>query len=331
MSTPNACGSAALLVDYYDDLFTGDAMRASTLKGLILHTADDLGRAGPDYQYGWGLMNTRAAAELLKDYAEGNPIRLTEDLLSSSDLSDIYTGYADGSAPVRVTLCWTDPPGTATLEHDLRAGALVNDLDLKITGPDGTHYPYTLSYADPEADAAIHVKNRVDNTEQVYIDTPAAGSYTISVDYEGSLQSGLQHYSLLIDGLVSDLDSDGLPDNWESSYFLSTTGGLATADADGDGLDNLSEYIAGSDPTNPASVFGIASAYSPPSTGSPPFVIAWDGVPGRVYRVYWSYNLIYLPFTQLPGEIHWPVNSYTDLVERAGNQGFYYIDVRLDE
>ncbi|MEA2069238.1 MAG: S8 family serine peptidase, partial [Verrucomicrobiota bacterium] len=115
MSSPNACGSAALLVGYYDDRFPGDAMRASTLKGLIIHTADDLGRPGPDYSYGWGLMNTLAAAELIKDYADGNPLRMTEALLdSTTNQSDSVTLFSGGVEPVRVSLCLTDPPGDST-------------------------------------------------------------------------------------------------------------------------------------------------------------------------------------------------------------------------
>jgi hypothetical protein len=52
--------------------------------------------------------------------------------------------------------------------------------------------------------------------------------------------------------LIGDLDADGLPDDWENSYFgnLNQTG---SGDPDGDGLDNAGEYAAGTDPTNPDS------------------------------------------------------------------------------
>jgi hypothetical protein len=61
MSTPNACGSAALLVQQYGQLFPGLAMRSATLKALLIHTADDRGHAGPDYKFGWGLINVTSA------------------------------------------------------------------------------------------------------------------------------------------------------------------------------------------------------------------------------------------------------------------------------
>jgi len=49
---PNAAGSAALVVQEFIHQF-GVAARASTIKGLLIHTADDIGTVGPDYQNGW--------------------------------------------------------------------------------------------------------------------------------------------------------------------------------------------------------------------------------------------------------------------------------------
>ena len=63
MSGPNACGSASLLIELHGRLRPGQAMRASTLKGLLIQTADDIGVPGPDYQNGWGLLNVKKAAD----------------------------------------------------------------------------------------------------------------------------------------------------------------------------------------------------------------------------------------------------------------------------
>jgi subtilisin family serine protease len=85
MATPNACGSAALLIQQFSNLFPSQAMRASTLKGLLIHTADDRGHAGPDYKYGWGLINVKAAADLIQDhYAAPTKIRITESQLTTA-------------------------------------------------------------------------------------------------------------------------------------------------------------------------------------------------------------------------------------------------------
>ncbi len=47
-----------------------------------------------------------------------------------------------------------------------------------------------------------------------------------------------------------DTDGDGIPDSWKLYYF-GTTNVDADDDADGDGLTNLEEYLAGTNPLNP--------------------------------------------------------------------------------
>jgi trimeric autotransporter adhesin len=63
-ATPNVTGSLLLLQEHYKNL-NGFFMKASTLKGLALHTADDFGDKGPDAISGWGLLNTKKAAETI--------------------------------------------------------------------------------------------------------------------------------------------------------------------------------------------------------------------------------------------------------------------------
>ena len=208
MATPNATGSAALLVKYFDTLFPSQAMRASTLKALLIHTADDRGNAGPDYQYGWGLINVKAAADALTAYAAapGNA-RIIESRITSVVLTRAHTFTWNGVSPIRATLAWTDPAGTATTTGDLRTARLVNDLDLKITAPGGANFsPYVMPYVGNWTNAQFSAvattgRNSTDNVEQVLIASPgAAGTYSAVVSITGTLTNGLQNYSLIITG-----------------------------------------------------------------------------------------------------------------------------------
>ena len=67
MASPGIAGCALLLQQYYFSI-NNAYMRAATNKGLILHTADEAGLSeGPDYEFGWGLINTEKAAALIKN------------------------------------------------------------------------------------------------------------------------------------------------------------------------------------------------------------------------------------------------------------------------
>jgi hypothetical protein len=48
-----------------------------------------------------------------------------------------------------------------------------------------------------------------------------------------------------------DTDSDGMPDDWENEHGLDPYDDDAGGDLDGDGLSNLAEYLAATDPNNP--------------------------------------------------------------------------------
>jgi len=212
MATPNATGTAALLIQQYGQLFPGGAMRSATLKGLLIHTASDRGNAGPDYKYGWGLVNGVAAADLIRDHA-ANPLkaRMNEGVITSTTTTVNHEFVWDGVSPIRATLCWTDPAGTATTTNDLRTPRLINNLNLKITGPSGSeHLPYVMPFVGTWTQASMDLPattgvNNVDNVEQVFIAVPpASGVYRCLVTYSGTLANNSQNYSLLISGSANE-------------------------------------------------------------------------------------------------------------------------------
>ena len=62
---------------------------------------------------------------------------------------------------------------------------------------------------------------------------------------------------------VSDLDGDGIPAYWETLYFGGSSNAQPSADSDGDGMDNLGEYIALTVPTDSNSVFRFTAEFTP--------------------------------------------------------------------
>lgn len=211
MATPNAAGSAALIQQLYAKTF-GQRPRASLLKALLIHTADDLGNPGPDYKFGWGLINVKAVADIILAQKTSPTVpRILENTLTAAVKSTTTTFTWDGVSPIRATLSWTDPAGTAQTAADSRTANLVHDLDLRITGPDGAtvYLPFVMPFVGAWTSAAMSAaaatgKNRVDNTEQVYISNPnRAGSYTVTVSMDAALTTNAQPYALVITGAAA--------------------------------------------------------------------------------------------------------------------------------
>ncbi len=263
MAAPNAAGSAALLVHLYRDLFPGGDMRASTLKGLLIHTATDLGEfglgnPGPDYHYGWGLINVRKAADLIIDHhANPEKQRMIEDTVTTFNASRSYAFVWDGVSPIRATLSWTDPAGASTFAHDSRIPRLVNDLDLKVIAPDGTEYfPFVMPFVGTWTVESMSLPattgvNSTDNVEQVRIHEPGqAGAWQAVVTYKGTLTNDAQVFSLLLSG------SDSLTTIPPSMSV--TRGGAAIVNG---GVDGVSGTAAG---------MGTALAYTIANTGGGP-------------------------------------------------------------
>lgn len=118
-----------------------------------------------------------------------------------------------------------------------------------------------------------------------------------------------------------DADGDGLPNDWESQYAVAD----AHADADGDGFDNLMEFIAGTNPTNDASFFTMTTRLFE-TNGASCFVVEWNAIPDRIYRVNWRASLMD-SYQILADGIEYPQNSYTNMLNTG--TGFYQVDVRL--
>ena len=78
----------------------------------------------------------------------------------------------------------------------------------------------------------------------------------------------------------ADNDTDDLPDAWEQSNFgdLTQTG---SSDFDGDGQSNILEYLAGTDPTDPAKSFSLQS----PSLVDGQFSFTFEALPDRIYQL----------------------------------------------
>ena len=208
MAAPGAAGSLLLLQELGHRFTLNGApriLKSATVKGLAIHTANEAGfYPGPDYKFGWGLLNIAEAAQVLNTaYTNNNsansPHFVYENTLLNGE-SKSYTITASGTRPVKATIVWTDIKGTSSeLLNDVTP-ELVNDLDLVITQGNKTHYTWNLTPSSPDSQAFKGLNN-IDNVEKVEVDTSLVGTnYTITVKHKGTLERGQQNYSLIISG-----------------------------------------------------------------------------------------------------------------------------------
>ena len=170
MSTPGVAGSLALLVQRYKQL-NGSTVPPSTLvKNAACNAAQDLGNPGPDYRFGFGRINVLNAVKIF----ENNRYLLGAGL-STGDISNTNITVPAGTSKLRVMLTWNDPAASANANP-----ALINNLDLTVVEGANTTLPWILDKNVPSAVATQAVDN-VSNIEQVTIDNPSPGTYTLRV------------------------------------------------------------------------------------------------------------------------------------------------------
>ncbi|WP_462280919.1 S8 family serine peptidase [Salinivirga cyanobacteriivorans] len=267
MATPNVTGSLLLLQEHYNENY-GGFMKAATLKALAIHTADETGpNDGPDYMFGWGLLNTESAAKVITDKDVYSFIK-EESLTDGATYTLEVT--AAGTEPLVATIVWADPAGTPVpAQLDPTDVMLVNDLDMTIDDGTTNYYPWKLDGQNP-ANAATTGDNNVDNVEKVYIASPTAGTYTITINHDGTITDGPQNFSLIVSGISNgyatvntgavsnitktsaDIAGEVLNDNGsavtERGFVYNTTGSPTTADTKvqvGSGTGSFSTTISG--------------------------------------------------------------------------------------
>lgn len=170
MACPAISGTLAALYHAHRALNSNQMPTSDLMKAILMNTADDMGNAGPDFTFGYGRVNARRAILVLEQnqYFKNN--------VSQAQTRTHSISVPAGTKQLKVMLYWNDFEGSAGASVPL-----VNNLNLTVTTPTSTVVqPWIL---DPNNASAVAVRgvDNINNTEQVTIDDPTAGSYTISV------------------------------------------------------------------------------------------------------------------------------------------------------
>jgi subtilisin family serine protease len=174
--------------------------------------------------------------------------------------------------------------------------------------------------------ATPHVAGAVGLIALSYPDETATGriarilsNVDVAAAYSGQVRSG----GRLNVARAIDTDQDSLPDWWETEAAGNLTAMQGRGDDDGDGVNNLQEYIAGTDPLDAESYLRVVADGV---GGNAPPGIAWPSAPERTYSLLGSQDAG-ISFSVLATNILAtpPVNSCTDTAAAAESARLYTI------
>lgn len=317
-AAPAVASSANLISFRHEDLWGNrEPMRSSTLRALVVHTADDVVvvdpdpalaiPAGPDYKTGWGTMDTAEAVTMVNDNraALHNGVHMRpfikEVFLPDGGEID-FTMKAIGGMPVKVTAAWTDPAGEAQASNllDPSASRLVNDLDLTVArtvgGSSQLFKPWRLNPANPAAPAiriyADSNMNSLDNLEVVETSSNATASQLHRIRIKQKTATTIRQ----VDPGTGNLITGG---QWVSI----TLSGVVQSNIN----------------------FAITSQTFAFSGGNVQATLTWNAVVGEIYRIQRSTNLV--TWTDNSGDII-PLKetvTATSLPAPSSPSGFYRV------
>ena len=221
-ATPAAAAAALLLQQYYHSL-NGNYMLSSTLKALMMGTAEDLGQPGPDYKFGWGLLNVENAAFAIK---KRSPLAATLSTSKGAYIEEIATNpaadsttevtrdvYAKGGVPMVVNIGWTDDDGPEQLAGegiDPTTSRMVYEFDVMVRqvapNPVVDTWPWVVpGMANRTTNATVATawfQSNGGNFRQIIVATPLADAkYTISLRKKTGSPAADRSVSLVVTGL----------------------------------------------------------------------------------------------------------------------------------
>jgi hypothetical protein len=193
MSCPAVAGNMAQLYDAYKSMNAGANPNSALTKGAVLNTADDLGNSGPDFIYGWGRINSRRAYNLMLN---NNYLSAT---ISQGGSNSHNINVPAGTTQLRVMVYWSDYEGAASANP-----ALVNDINMQVVDPSVTTFNPWLLNPSNESAVAVRGVDNLNNVEQVTIDNPAAGVYSVNIS-GFAIPQGPQEYYVVYEFLQDEV------------------------------------------------------------------------------------------------------------------------------
>jgi uncharacterized membrane protein/subtilisin family serine protease len=191
MAAPGVAGATAVIVQYYRDN-NGAVPSPAMVKALLANGADIMSSsyAYPGNGQGWGRVNAQKSLLSNKTYqilSDDQKVALKTGEQMIYNASVVTTSW-----PLKVTLAWTDPPGTPSANREL-----VNDIDLELMSPSGIVY-YGNNFTNGQSRPGGNPDD-LNNLEGFYLNKPELGTWTIKVTGT-NVPQGPQDYAIAFSG-----------------------------------------------------------------------------------------------------------------------------------
>lgn len=191
MACPLVTGHLALLQERYQQLHRGAEIRSDLLRAVVANTADDAGRPGPDFQYGYGILNAERAARALESgyYTMGK--------LGHKESTTLTLRVPRECSGLRVMLAWND----AASSKDVAYGSpvLINDLDMQVLVDRTPYHPWVCQHQKGQVEAVASRRvDRLNNQEQITITRDELrNAHEVTIQIAGrKVVDGQQTYAL---------------------------------------------------------------------------------------------------------------------------------------
>jgi len=196
-AAPGIAGVSAQLYEAYQLLNNGNLPPAALIKAVLLNTANDAGNEGPDFKFGWGIVNGLQAAKLIEEE------RYLTDTVSQGETQTHTLQIPENTVQARFMIYWNDMEAAPGANP-----ALVNDLDLKVTTPSNEELlPWVLDPTPNVSNLNLPATtgiDRLNNVEQVLINNPTQGEYTLTITGH-NVPMGPQEYFIVYELIEQNL------------------------------------------------------------------------------------------------------------------------------
>jgi len=175
MACPGVAGTLASLYQAYRTENAGADPYSALMKALLLNTADDLGTTGPDFKFGFGRINARRAYNAMKSQ------RYIIDSIDNGNMKNYIINVPNNVSQMKVMCYWHDVEG-----NPASSVALVNDINIMMEDANAfTFLPLVMNNANNNTTlnaAATENVDAINNVEQIVLNVPQGGNYTLYVE-----------------------------------------------------------------------------------------------------------------------------------------------------